>query len=1016
MTRNKQLRAVLLAALMVLWVFAGAVAFTGSVAAQDPTGVNSGATVDDIDAGNSSAEQTISGINVSTGQAGGYTNNTLKVYVNLTNLTDANADLDSAQVNDFSVTSSNTSNASAGSTSVSSNSGVTVAILTLDDTKGDNNITLDFDVGQIDTTDADLVTRSYDVAATNGSTSNSSYDASNGNAPKSGSDPNVAETGTFSINSGTYDSAGDTDTAWVSGDAVYQGQRVDFRAVDNPNNNQYRLRSYDSTAQNPVGGIIREPTFTRLGDNEWQWRIKTGSLEGQYVITKNGSTSSETVATDSNGVEDRGNYGGTGNEVSIIVQDLDANFSEEEVSKTEKAYLELDSARSGYTVEITSDELEPGDLSAVFEDASSSDETDDGIELSGIQSTENLTLDFGESGGDVDPGEYSFDVDVDDTSASASESINVTEAVDADADFDEAQFDIARGDVANITLTVSETTDRVNITVGTEDDGYETYFEAEPNSDDQIHIQMNTYLAGGWSGASASEVYSAEEGSIATTPTRVTSATPRVLASGQYDISVTDVPDNNEEPTELDLASLNVVQRSTDSSTVHTAPTGRYSDLDDLEGILEQTSEGRVTESDTIATKESDASRTRGDVMVIEVVASGVFGAIDANERFDDDFGLEVVQNNNNANRQPKTLNLSDTSQSRTIVDAENQTIYYVVKSDSANFDQGGTTGVKAEHGDQFDANFTVSTAYKRNFTSDTLESPDDDETVTDTLEIVDREASFDTTNDMVLVNPAPDQEITGETTVAPGTEVRVRARGDEQGFLKTGTTEVAEDGTFSAVFDGDDSFEDVEINRNFTTTIPQQSFEDDAETDGRVVEGEFASVSISDITATQGDEVSTITVDSANLPRGGFVTIHDGSLNDGATFDSVRGTSDYLEGENSDIEVSLDDPYTEDGEVIPMAHQDTNGNEEYDFVSSEGDEDGPYTDADGNAVIASASITFESPETETPTPTETMSDETATATDTDGEGADDQAGFGAVVALIALLGAALLAARRNAF
>jgi hypothetical protein len=110
-----------------------------------------------------------------------------------------------------------------------------------------------------------------------------------------------------------------------------------------------------------------------------------------------------------------------------------------------------------------------------------------------------------------------------------------------------------------------------------------------------------------------------------------------------------------------------------------------------------------------------------------------------------------------------------------------------------------------------------------------------------------------------------------------------------------------------------------------------------------------------------QTTDGSTVTVASTSLSDGGFVTIHDGSLLDGATFDSVRGTSDYLEpGEHSDIQVSLDTPYDENGTAIAMPHLDTNGNEEYDFVTSEGAEDGPYTSG-GAAVTDSASITIAS-------------------------------------------------------
>jgi PGF-CTERM protein len=164
------------------------------------------------------------------------------------------------------------------------------------------------------------------------------------------------------------------------------------------------------------------------------------------------------------------------------------------------------------------------------------------------------------------------------------------------------------------------------------------------------------------------------------------------------------------------------------------------------------------------------------------------------------------------------------------------------------------------------------------------------------------------------------------------------------------------------------------------------------------------AEVSISD----QRSDGTTVTVDSASLSHGGFVTIHDGSVLDGAVFDSVRGTSGYLEaGQHSDIEVSLDDPYEEAGTAIAMPHLDTNDNEEYDFLSSEGEEDGPYT-ADGEAVVDDASLTVEDDEMDD---SESNSmDDTETEDTSDGDGA----GFGAVVALLAIIGSVFAARRLN--
>ncbi|MFB6281184.1 MAG: PGF-CTERM sorting domain-containing protein [Haloferacaceae archaeon] len=115
---------------------------------------------------------------------------------------------------------------------------------------------------------------------------------------------------------------------------------------------------------------------------------------------------------------------------------------------------------------------------------------------------------------------------------------------------------------------------------------------------------------------------------------------------------------------------------------------------------------------------------------------------------------------------------------------------------------------------------------------------------------------------------------------------------------------------------------------------------------------------------AAQSTGGNAVVVDSVYVPNGGFVTIHDATLADGATFDSVRGTSAYLEpGLHRSVRVSLDDPVNDTGTLIAMPHRDTNDNEAYDFVSSDGENDGPYTDdgavTDGAEVTVSAAVSL---------------------------------------------------------
>ncbi|ADQ66205.1 hypothetical protein C499_09564 [Halogeometricum borinquense DSM 11551] len=177
---------------------------------------------------------------------------------------------------------------------------------------------------------------------------------------------------------------------------------------------------------------------------------------------------------------------------------------------------------------------------------------------------------------------------------------------------------------------------------------------------------------------------------------------------------------------------------------------------------------------------------------------------------------------------------------------------------------------------------------------------------------------------------------------------------------------------------------------------------------------------------ADQTTDGQTVTIDSVTLHDGGFVTVHDATVSEGAVFESVRGTSAYLSpGTHENVTVELSKPLTETTTIVPMAHMDTNGNEAYDFVTSDGAEDGPYV-ALGGAVVATAEASVEDGEmtetemnAETMTETEMADEETEMETGTEMNEATDGTdtgtpGFGVVVAIIALVAAALIAVRRD--
>lgn len=116
------------------------------------------------------------------------------------------------------------------------------------------------------------------------------------------------------------------------------------------------------------------------------------------------------------------------------------------------------------------------------------------------------------------------------------------------------------------------------------------------------------------------------------------------------------------------------------------------------------------------------------------------------------------------------------------------------------------------------------------------------------------------------------------------------------------------------------------------------------------------------------------VNVASATLSEGGFVTIHDSSLLDGDVFGSVIGVSDVLEpGDHEGIVVHLfegvpgrefDREMVDDGEtLIAMPHFDSNDSGEYDFITSEGEDDGPYVDENGDPVVDDAMIAVDEDE-----------------------------------------------------
>jgi len=112
----------------------------------------------------------------------------------------------------------------------------------------------------------------------------------------------------------------------------------------------------------------------------------------------------------------------------------------------------------------------------------------------------------------------------------------------------------------------------------------------------------------------------------------------------------------------------------------------------------------------------------------------------------------------------------------------------------------------------------------------------------------------------------------------------------------------------------------------------------------------DFVSRTLPDTSTAAGD---TLVVDGSFMPEGGgFIVLHDqDELQNQGPIASIVGVSDYVEpGINNEVEVPLDEAISDTTTIGAMPHKDTDGDQTYDFQTSGGTQDTPYTLGNGSA------------------------------------------------------------------
>ncbi|NLV10240.1 PGF-CTERM sorting domain-containing protein [Halomicrobium mukohataei] len=802
--------------------------------------------------------------------------------------------------------------------------------------------------------------------------------------------------------------------AYNSGDKeVFRGETVQLQA----DSSDTTVRVYE-TDEDDDSLVTPRRAVVNTGANSDVINYDTSNLDaGQSYIVVFGDN------------EDQYDEGATdptsaNNVVSMTVTELDLSAELDSTDVAADQTIDVSASASTFNDEVTATLLDSnGDV--VENDG---EDVADSVNFDGSGEA-SLSVPSADDA-DYSTGSYTVEVEHTDTGITTeTDTVNVTEAEDGDVSFPgDRVFTDEAGDIANVTVEMSNT-DEATVTIGNKDQGYYiVYHVTDDSGDGQVSLKFNSYTAGRI--ASESDVVSVansdddiefidQGGDFTNTDQPVGSDT---LDPTEYEMnaSVGHVEMTSNDYTDADaFGTLSLQPRSTENLQTWVAPKG--ADLDEYSddvGNLYDDIGSSITESGAAAYDDEDNGD--GDTVILQLEAGGLQGAIDqagdlkelvkTNDDEDAAIDLTIEQTNEEANRSPKELDFEGDDAISVINDGENNSYFIVVET--SNIDQPDRD---LAEGDNFEATFTIEQ-------DNVLNSLDEDESeeVSSEFELVEpsTELVTNTEDDLILIESASGQTVSGQTNYAPGTDLTVRVKSSDSAspFGVRPEATVQQDGTFTT--EGAD-FSDVSPGTNLTLQTNRGGSPIGDEYDGRIGEVPTASVSISNQT-TDG---STVTVDSVTTENGGFVAIH---LNNASG--EVIGNSEYLDsGTQQDVEISLDSALDENATVVAMPHQDTNDNEEYDFGDGDG-ADGPYTE-NGSAVTDSATVTIQTtedtdtptpePETDTPTPDEDTptpdeGDDTATDDGGDETTTGDGAGFGAVVALVGLLAAALLATRRN--
>ena len=647
----------------------------------------------------------------------------------------------------------------------------------------------------------------------------------------------------------------DADVVYDDQNAFYQGQEVIFTGYDE--NDEVDVFATDDDGDRTV--IATQVSADAEGDIV----VDTGDLEAGDEYR---------VEAPSGGAESDITF-------SVIEQDFSVNFDDSTVTNGADSTTDLEvgsNNRAGdFTAEVSADGLDEEDLVKIFSDEDFSVTTDDeDDEDDTVTVTLNKNRDDVVDFNDIDADEYEFNFSVTDTTAEASDTITVSDSGSERADLEDGSLSVTTGDSVDAQVNL-QNTDTAYFLIGGDDAGYRALAKiTEDGADEEdgvVNVTINTYnpTADNDYGLSVDS----DDGDLTIVDDGENEGVDAALDTGSYDLAV-DSDQDEVIDTPDDVGTLSVNERSTGSAQSWTAPGNADAldepeDLDD-EDVLEAVEDGVITQDSDIASQ---------DWAVVQFTeTSGIYGYY-AENGFDG-AGLDF------------TLEEADPGQNQdpvTIRGENNGDAIYVVESDETNnmfvLINTGADGIEAtQDGETLDEELDAEDLEGEWNATLTIGSeivdPDDEdaeETVSTEFEVVERTAELDTNDDDVVeMFSNENATVTGETAIAPGSEITVTIQsesGADNPFVTRQDVNVSDDGTFEATFDTSD----LEVGTNFTASLsatPQLTDDSTEEYDAVIVEGEpsedTTTSNTTETTETTGTPETTGTAETSTTAAGG--------------------------------------------------------------------------------------------------------------------------------------------------